>query len=76
MFGMPGLPISGAVYPLPSVPTDDYTTGGLVFGAARRGVDHAGCDLTAKAWTKVLSMYDGTVWYFGPLVLFSGLFLG
>jgi murein DD-endopeptidase MepM/ murein hydrolase activator NlpD len=70
-FGIPGVPSSGAIFPLPFVPNDDYTKGGRGFGANRGSVAHAGCDLTAPAGTKVLAMYDGTVWYFGTFFLSS-----
>jgi murein DD-endopeptidase MepM/ murein hydrolase activator NlpD len=65
MFGMPSVPSSGAVFPLTFVPQDDFTRGGLAFGANRGSLDHAGCDLVAPAGTQVLSMYDGTIWYMG-----------
>jgi murein DD-endopeptidase MepM/ murein hydrolase activator NlpD len=63
------LPTSGAIFPLPSVPKSDYTKGGLAFGAARGSIAHAGCDLEAPAGTKVLAMYDGTIWYTGTFFL-------
>lgn len=64
MFGGYGFQVD-SVFPLPDYPSQSFQSGGLAFGAQRRSVLHAGCDLVAPADTQVYAIYDGTVWYTG-----------
>ena len=64
-----------AVFPLPTVPAQDYHRGGLRFGASRSGGDrrHAGCDLIAKKGTPVRAVEWGLVLQ-GPKYFYHGTY--
>ena len=64
-----------AVFPLATVPKQDYHRGGLRFGASRSSGErrHAGCDLIAKKGTPIRAVEWGLVLQ-GPKYFYQGTY--